>query len=196
MSRAGLYALCAVMTGAAPVAAQPADPRLDAFRDACVPGVRSFEKTEAAVAAAGWSEVAEDADPELAAVMKVGREMADYDDEVRLSGQSIYARAIDGATYYIVTHYVTSEWGNYVSCHFYDFASERLIDPTLISGWLGEGPVTARNDPATVIAQEWENPRKLPAVKVAQTAVLAGSSVSEMVRFTGVSLLISASEQE
>ncbi len=182
--------------GTFPAKAQGTDARLEAFREACVPGARNFPKTEAAVAAAGWTPVAEDADPDLAALMKVGRELADFDDEIRLSGQSLYARTIDGTTFYIVTTYITSDYGNSVSCQFYHFRSETMVDPVLISGWLGEGPITAINEPARVIGQEWENARNLQGVQVSQTLAPKGSEVAEMAGFTGVSLAINGFEPD
>ena len=67
----GWISALALAAAATDIPPPPADPRLEAFKAACVPHRQDLAKAAEALAADGWVRVADDDHPQLAAAMAV-----------------------------------------------------------------------------------------------------------------------------
>jgi hypothetical protein len=120
-------------------AADPAADRalLQAFEAPCR-HVRDFAKIKAGALAGGWAEIAEDADPRVARLSKLGRD--EVGSEGKLYGAT-YRRSHAGrAVFLIVSRFEDKDgvWGN--GCRVYDFDASEAIAPETAEAWIGKPP--------------------------------------------------------
>lgn len=152
-----------------------ADPRIEAFRTACLPHNRDNERAAAALAANGWAEAPEDDHPELAASVAMVREdAADPEYPMELT-YSIWRREIEGRRLYIVLNRVHSVMGKtedsdgdgviqswetasdltLLGCGVWDFDESSPIDPARVTAWLEREPVQIIDQPGVISGGTW-----------------------------------------
>jgi hypothetical protein len=200
--RATLTAVLGVVAGAPVLAEPPADGRLAAFDAACLAGYRDPTLRAAAIRTAGWLPVADDAAPELKALMTLSRAaMARAADEDGISGSvAAFARQQADRPLYLVTTEVNmpddTEWKiDLLGCHLYDFAATAPIDPATISVRFAEEPAEVIDEPGTMISQAW-NVETLEGVWSVQSSFIpAGSPAAALAGFSGVMLKITSTRE-
>ena len=175
--RAGATALlCAVSLGALPAHAAPTAydvAFVDAFAEACVPGRLGYESSKAAATAAGWSEVAPDAHPELAALMAMSAE-AVKDPEIAMTFDYVaYQRDIEGRPHYLVVSTTSAMIGDpedpedsmnpwiQTGCYLYDLDATVPLDPEPVTALIGN-PISASQEEQGVVSHIWGPPCPMP----------------------------------
>lgn len=127
---------------------------LEAFKAACSRTGNDIEAMKAAAAASGWVEMADDGDPRIARLVKLGRDSADVDGKV--AGAN-YRRILGGRDIFlIVSRYEdrTGFWG--AGCRLYDFEATAPLDPAALEAWMGK-PATGVEAPAPGLSKRlWE----------------------------------------
>lgn len=183
--------LAALPCGVASAAVPPAT-FLDAFVAACLDGYRDPEARGAAIAAAGWRPVADDADLMLAAVMEASRgALADAQAEETASGAvSAFGMALDGADAYLVATELDmttgSEWDiDLLGCYLYDFAASEPLDPNRITARFDEPPAETEGQAGVIVAHVW-NIEKLDGVwDLRSTFIPEDSPARNLTGFSG-----------
>jgi hypothetical protein len=126
---------------------------LDAFKSACSrTGDVAAMKTDAA--ASGWTEMAEEAEPRVARLVKLGREASEKDGTA--TGATFRRTLGRREIFLIVSRYEDKEgiWG--VGCRLYDFEAAAPLDPRLLEAWMGKPP-TGIQEPAPGLSKRlWE----------------------------------------
>jgi hypothetical protein len=148
-----LLAAFALAAPAPSAAAAPEREMLDAFRAACArTGDVEAMKTDAA--ASGWTEMAEETEPRVARLVRMGRDATGKDGT---STGAAYRRRLGGRDIFlIVSRYEdrTGFWG--VGCRLYDFEATRPLEARLLDRWMGKRP-TAVQEPAPGLSKRlWE----------------------------------------
>ena len=127
---------------------------LDAFKAACSRTGNDIEAMKSDAAGAGWTAMADDGDPRIARLVKLGREAADADGKV--AGAS-FRRSLGGRDLFlIVSRYEDKSgfWG--AGCRLYDFEAAAPLDGPGLEAWMGKPP-TAVETPAPGLAKRlWE----------------------------------------
>ncbi len=145
-----LAALLLLAVQAAPAAERE---MLDAFKAACG-RVDTFDAMKTDAAAAGWEAIAEDADPRVARLHKIGREGVGGDGTI--SGATFRRVLGERHIFLIASRYEdkTGFWGN--GCRVYDFAATGPVDGAALEAWMGKPP-TGVEDLGTGLGRRlWE----------------------------------------
>ncbi|MBX3563225.1 MAG: hypothetical protein KF730_01485 [Sphingomonas sp.] len=108
---------------------------LEAFAAPCA-HVEDFEKTKAEAAKGGWEEIAEDADPRLWHLEKLGRD-AVGDDGTMFGARYRHTVGVR-QVFLVVSRYEDKSgfWGN--GCRVYDFDAPGAIDEAVVERWIGK----------------------------------------------------------
>ncbi|HET9637731.1 MAG TPA: hypothetical protein VFP12_00820 [Allosphingosinicella sp.] len=137
--------------------AAPAVPEremLDSFKSACSRTGNDIEAMKADAAASGWTEMAEDSEPRIARLLKLGRDSVEAD--AKVSGAS-FRRTLGGRDIFLVlSRYEDKEgiWGT--GCRAYDFEATRPFNVKLLNKWMGKPP-TGVQEPAPGLSKRlWE----------------------------------------
>lgn len=146
-----MLALAALLFGA-PAATAPAD-MLDAFKAACG-RVDAFEAMKTDAPAAGWEAIAEDADPRVARLHKIGRETVGHVGAI--SGATFRRMAGERQLFLIVSRYEDKSgfWGN--GCRVYDFAATAPVDAAALEAWMGRAPTGVEDFGGGLGRRLWE----------------------------------------
>lgn len=171
---------------------------VDTFSKACVPQRLSFEGTKAQAVTEGWVAVADDADPELAEMMKRAREGAvdpEYPDWT--TDFQAYAKDVSGTPMHLVVTYLVAPGViNFIGCYLYDFAAERMIDPANVTTLIGN-PIAGSIDEAGMIGHVWGPPPALPRTfDTYLTLIKPDSTYLAKTGFSGLMLKFETSEPE
>lgn len=140
-----------------PLGGQPATlpgrAMLDAFKAACA-RVDAFEAMKTDAAASGWEAIAEDADPRVERLNRIGRESLGGDGTI--SGATYRRTVEDRQIFLIVSRYEdrSGYWGN--GCRVYDFAATAPVDPAALEAWMGRAPTGVEDFGAGVGRRLWE----------------------------------------
>jgi hypothetical protein len=135
--------LAALLLGASPAPAKASAPEqgmLDAFKGACS-NPEDFEGMKAAAKASGWEEIAEDAEPRIAALIRMGREAIGEEEPGGQEFGANYRRPFGARhIFLIVSRHVAAEgyWGN--GCRVYDFDAKAALDPAALEAMVGKPP--------------------------------------------------------
>jgi hypothetical protein len=142
----------------AAVQAAPAPPpereMLDAFKAACSRTGTDIEAVKADVAASGWTPMADDGDPRIARLIKLGRDAADSDGKV--AGAN-FRRTLGGReVFLIVSRYEdkTGFWG--AGCRLYDFEAAAPLDGPALEAWMGKPPTHVEAPAPGLSKRLWE----------------------------------------
>ena len=136
-----------------PTAPAPERAMLDAFKAACSRTGSDIEAVKAD-AAAGWTAMAEDGDPRVARLAKLGRDAADADG--KLAGAT-YRRSLVGRDIFlIVSRYEdrTGFWG--AGCRVYDFEATAPLDGPGLEAWMGKPPTHVEVPAPGLSKRLWE----------------------------------------
>lgn len=127
---------------------------LDAFKGACARIGNDLEPTKGDAVKAGWTAMAEDGDPRIARLVKLGREAVEKDGT---STGATYRRRLGGRDIFlIVSRYQDRSgfWGS--GCRLYDFEATRPLEARLLDRWMGK-PATGVQAPAPGLTKRlWE----------------------------------------
>ena len=200
---AGMIATAALdaFGGAVPARATTPDLRFEAFLAACLDGHRDPAVRSAAIAAAGFEPVADDAHPMLANLMTVSRkEMAAAKEEDGFTGTAAtFRKSADGSDFYLVTTELnmpeTSDWKiDLLGCYLYDFAAEAPLEPAAVTAHFDEAPAEAVGEDG-LTGQTW-NVEAIEGVwDVRNTFIAKGSPAAAKTGFSGLLLKITSTRE-
>lgn len=139
---------------AAPAGAVPEREMLDSFKSACSRTGNDIEAMKADAASSGWTEMAEDSEPRIARLLKLGRDAVEAD--AKVSGAS-FRRTLHGRDIFLVlSRYEDKDgiWGT--GCRLYDFDATSPLKAKLLKAWMGKPP-TGVQEPAPGLSKRlWE----------------------------------------
>lgn len=151
----GAPMLLAALLLAAP--AQPVAPKrelLDAFKAACSRTGNDLEPIKADAVGSGWAPMADDGDPRIARLLKLGREAVDEDGK---AAGANFRRTIGGkGVFLIVSRYEDKSgiWGS--GCRVYHFEAAAPLDGKLLTAWIGKPPSAVQVPAQGISKQLWE----------------------------------------
>lgn len=148
-----LLAALVLVAPAQSAAASAEREMLDAFRSACS-RTGEVEAMKADAAASGWKEMAEEVEPRVARLVKLGRDSVESD--AKVSGAT-FRRTLGGRDIFlIVSRYEDKEgiWG--VGCRLYDFDATRPIEAKLLDRWMGKPPTAIQEPAPGFTKRHWE----------------------------------------
>lgn len=143
-----------LLAAPAPGPVVPEREMLDAFKSACARTGSDIEPTKADAVRAGWRAMAEDGDPRIARLVKLGREAVEKDGTS--TGANFRRKSGDRDIFLIVSRYQDKSgfWGS--GCRLYDFDASAPLDPKLLEAWMGKPP-TGVQEPAPGLSKRlWE----------------------------------------
>jgi hypothetical protein len=152
MLLAALLAAAPAQTAERP-AASAERTMLDAFKSACA-RTGDIEAMKADAAGSGWTAMADDGDPRLARLLKMGREAVDKDSKT--AGANFSRTQSGRRIFLVVSRYEdkTGYWG--VGCRLYHFEAAAPLDGKLLEAWMGKPP-TGVQEPAPGLSKRlWE----------------------------------------
>lgn len=127
---------------------------LDAFKAACSRTGNDIEPMKADAARAGWAAMAQDGDPRVARLIKLGREAIENDGT---STGAAFRRASGGHDIFlIVSRYQdkTGFWGT--GCRLYDFEATAPLEGKLLEAWMGKPPTGVQEPAPGLTKRLWE----------------------------------------
>ena len=138
--------------------AAPAPPpereMLEAFKAACSRTGNDIEAMKADAAASGWTAMADDGDPRVARLVKLGRDSADADGKIAGANfrRTLAARDI----FLIVSRYEdkTGFWGS--GCRLYDFEGAAPLEGQMLEAWMGKPPTGVQVPAPGLSKRLWE----------------------------------------
>lgn len=141
---------------AAPAAPAPSAERemLDSFKSACSRAGNDLEAMKADSAAAGWSPMADDGDPRIARLVKLGRDAVEG--QGKATGANFRRRFGGRDVFLILSRYEDESgfWGS--SCRLYDFEATEPLDGAMLEAWMGK-PQTGVQVPEPGLSKRlWE----------------------------------------
>jgi hypothetical protein len=166
--------LSALLLAAQPASA-PEREMLDSLKGAC-DRAGDIEAMQADAAAAGWEPMAEDAEPRIAKLNKLGRESVDKD--AKIAGAN-FRRSLGGRELFlIVSRYEdkTGFWG--AGCRLYDFAATAPADPATLEAWMGKPP-TGVEEPAPGLSRRLWEPGWRDGLTLEASHIPAGHPIGE-----------------
>lgn len=127
---------------------------LDAFKAACSRTGTDIEAMKADAAASGWTSMADDGDPRIARLVKLGRDAADADGKI--AGAN-FRRTLSGRdVFLIVSRYEDQSgfWG--AGCRLYDFEASAPLDGPGLESWMGKPPTAVQAPAPGFTKRLWE----------------------------------------
>lgn len=205
------------LAAAADVPPPPTDPRLEAFKAACVPHRQDLAKAAEALAADGWVRVADDDDPRLAAAMVVAREQG-VDPELQMTTDySVWGRTRDGLRLHVVLSRMDAVIGEtedsdgdgvlqswerarpwtMLGCGLWDFEATGQIDHAVMDAWVGAGPVQVVDAPGQIAGGTWNVFGMMPGTaEVHMGFIPEGGGMGIAPGFWGLSITMSSALPE
>ncbi len=208
---AGFLALALVQTG------QPIgpDPRLEAFKAACVPHRDDMAAAEVLLEREGWARVADDDHPELAVTMAKAREgMADP--ELNATHTiSVWGRSFGDRRFYVMVSRldamigetkdddgdgVIQDWEratpfSQISCGLWDFDATEAVHPGAVVVWTGSLAVQTIEHEG-LSGGTWNVYDMMPGTGEVHVGFIAPGSPSEALGFSGASITMSSAPKE
>lgn len=132
----------------------PVRDMLDAFKRACSRIGNDIEPTKADAVRAGWKVMAEDGDPRVARLIKMGREATEKDGT---STGATFRRAMGGQDIFlIVSRYQDKSgfWGS--GCRLYHFEATAPLEGKLLEAWMGKPPTGVQVPAPGLEKRLWE----------------------------------------
>lgn len=150
-----MIALALALAAAGPASAGlPERALLGAFKSACTRTGSDIEAMKADAAGSGWTAMADDGDPRVARLTRLGREAADADGKV---AGAAFRRTLGGRDLFlIVSRYEDKSgvWGS--GCRVYDFEATEPLENQILEAWMGR-PATGVQAPAPGLSKRlWE----------------------------------------
>ncbi len=201
------------LASAADIPAPPTDPRLEAFKAACVPHRQDMAKAAEALSADGWERVADDDHPRLAAAMARARAEAD-DPELNMTLDfSVWGRTRDGQRLHVVLNRVHAMIGetkdsdgdgviqswerahswDQLGCGLWDFEATGPIDHAVMNAWVGAEPVQFIDEPGQISGGTWNVYEMMPGTgEVHMGFVPEGGGMGIAPGFAGLSITMTS----
>lgn len=204
--RAVVVGLAAILAATAPAPAQPAgydDAFVSAFAEACVPGRLRYDTSIAAARAAGWREVAPDAEPRLGAVLAFAEASAaeedDYLSEVSFE-YTPFARDVAGVPHHLVVSRSSMVFDDredpwvFLGCYLYNFDAKTPLDPAPVTELIGH-PISDTREAEGYVGHVWGPPCPMPRTGDTYLNFVAeGGALSADIPFVGIALTFTTSE--
>lgn len=160
------------------------DVRLEAFKTVCAtPDRRDYDRAVAAVDAAGWTRVADDDHPKLAASLARARAEAD-DPELPMTFDYVaWTREIEGRRLHVLVNRTSAvlraedrdddgdgiiqSWERrdvltFLGCGVWDFDATEPVHPGLMTAWVGAVAVQTVDEPGMVQGGTWNVHHMMP----------------------------------
>ncbi|MCB1486414.1 MAG: hypothetical protein KDJ88_03030 [Bauldia sp.] len=186
-----LLTIAAGVCVSASAAGAATDPRVEAFRSACIEDRQDFEALKHRALTEGWAPVHAGVNAELDAMMERAAE-AEFDPGTTALLES-YLKAVAGNDAFLVLTSLASPQVDIVGCYVYDFEATAPIPPSVISDWLGVPPSDTIDEPEIIIGYTWETPEQLPGTWDIYLAYLPeGGGASHIAGFSGVLIKITS----
>ncbi len=204
MIRAPLCGIAfALLPGAASAAPLADADFLAAFAVACLDGYRDPVARAAAIEAAGWRPVADDADPMLARMLAISRQsLKEVEDEDGYEGSAaVYGRTggVDGP-YLVTTALNVPDEGegaiDVLGCYLYDFEATVPLDPAPITARFGEEPAEVEDQPGVIVSQSWAVESLDGVWELRSTFIPEGSPGVDITGFSGRVLLLTTTREQ
>lgn len=167
----------------------PADPRLDAFVEVCLPDGRPvFDAMATRIAAAGWVDVEPSTNAELEVVVdRLGEAIGRDAPTVSFAA---FSKTVEELTLFLILSDIPNADAPLVGCYFYDLEAELPVPAELAAARFGGPPAEAMYDPLYAIIENWGQTAAFPGIDgIANNFVPEDSGVVDITGFTGVSLL-------
>lgn len=193
------------------------DARLDAFREACVPHRRDLERAAEALAEGGWTRVADDDHPELAASLGKAKAGAVDPDLNMTFDYSAWARTVGEARFHVVLTRVEAvlreadhdedgdgeiqPWERrdvltFLGCGLWDFDATEPVHPGLMTAWAGAVAVRTVDQPGVIEGGTWNVHAFLPGTgEVHLGFIPEDSPVVAHTGFSGLSITMSSAPE-
>jgi hypothetical protein len=139
---------------ATPPAPPPERQLLDAFKGACSRIGNDLEPTKRDAARSGWRGMAEDGDPRIARLIKLGREAVEKDGTS--TGATFRRKSGGRDIFLIVSRYQDKSgyWGS--GCRLYDFEAVAPLDGELLEAWMAKPPSEMQEPAPGLVKRLWE----------------------------------------
>jgi hypothetical protein len=162
---------------------------LDAFKAACSRTGNDIEAMKADAEAAGWTAMADDGDPRIARLVKLGRDSADADGKV--AGANFRRTLGTRGIFLIVSRYEdkTGFWG--AGCRLYDFEATAPLDGPALEAWMGKPP-THVEAPAPGLSKRLWEPGWRDGITLEISHVAQGNQVGQQYGLSGNILVAQA----
>ncbi len=187
-----MLTLAALLLLGPPTAPAPPPDRalLDSFKAACSRIGDDLGPTKAAAARAGWTAMAEDGDPRIARLLKLGRDAIGKDGSS--TGVTFRRKSGGRDIFLVVSRYQDKSgfWG--AGCRLYDFEAVAPLAPTLLEAWMGKPP-TGVQEPAPGLSKRlWEPSGWNHGITVEVSHVPQGHSLGKTYGLSGNILVAQA----
>lgn len=200
--RAWLCFLAILLGGAplGPALGQDAPDRGEAFvaefAAGCLPARGSFEGIRQSAPKQGWTAVAPETEPELAALIALGEEtvgaMSKPTDMAFALDRQAFVKQVLGRDLHLLVIRVAAEGGAYVSCYLYDLAATEPMDSGPVNAIIGASASEAEILPE-LHHHTWNQPSSFPgALDVHLTFVAEGGPFREELPFSGLVLMLTS----
>jgi hypothetical protein len=151
--------LAALLLDAAPAIPAPLEApaerqMLDSFKGACSRIGNDIEPAKAGALRSGWTAMAEEGDPRVARLVKLGRDATAKDGTA--TGAAFRRKAGGRDVFLIVSRYQdkTGFWG--VGCRLYDFEAPAPLDSGRLEAWMGRPPTGVQEPAPGLTKRLWE----------------------------------------
>jgi hypothetical protein len=200
MTRLPLAGLAlALLCGGATAAPLPDEAFLSAFAVACLDGYDDTDARDAAIAAAGWRPVADDANPVLAEMLAMARaSLRQAEDEEGYTGTAaVYGRdGGAGGPYLVTTILEMPDDGEgplgVLGCYLYDFEATQPLDAEPITRRFGEEPAAIDNQPGIIVSEAWDIESLDGVWELRSTFIPVGSPGVDVTGFAGRVLILTS----
>lgn len=213
----GWISALALAAAATDIPPPPADPRLEAFKAACVPHRQDLAKAAEALASDGWARVADDDHPQLAAAMAIARERGEDAELQMTTDYSVWGRTRDGLRLHVVLSRmdavigetedsdgdgVLQDWEKarpwvMLGCGLWDFEATGQIDHAAMNAWVGAGPVQVIDAPGQISGGTWNVFEIMPGTaEVHMGFIPPGGGMGIAPGFWGLSITMSSALPE
>ena len=149
-----LHAAVLLLALQASPASPPGREMLDAFKAACSRTGTDLAAMTADAQAAGWTAMADDGDPRIERLVRLGREAADADGKVEGAN---FRRTLSGRDIFLIqSRYEdrTGFWG--AGCRLYDFEAAAPLDGAGLEAWMGKPPTHGEVPAPGLSKRLWE----------------------------------------
>ncbi|HEX8262492.1 MAG TPA: hypothetical protein VF547_06425 [Allosphingosinicella sp.] len=162
---------------------------LDAFNAACSRTGTDIAAMKADALATGWTEMADEAEPQVARLVRLGREAADADGKV--DGASFRRKLGGRDVFLIVSRYEDRSrfWG--AGCRLYDFEATAPLDGPALENWMGKPP-THVEEPAPGLSKRLWEPGWRDGISLEISYVAQGNPVGHQYGLSGNILVAQA----
>ena len=184
-------AIITLVTGGSAEITQPADMRLDAFRQHCLPTRLDPALTLSGFEGAGWTVVTEAAHPELPALLELDRAQALA---AEATGETVILRkgALFATVNQLTAEITEDEAARYATCAVWDLDADAAIPDDQISTWTGVSPRVRLDAPGVGRIVQWDLSGLPGAGNLQASCFPEGSPAIARTGFTGAAIFLTS----